>query len=65
MTLRRGSALTGRYNAPEFLGFKPHLAYEEFGSERSGIGNFNHNAWVEDLSWKLSDETRQAPDLYP
>jgi len=33
--------------------------------EREGIGNFNHLAWVEDLSWKLSDETRQAPDLYP
>ncbi|WP_395743936.1 DUF4838 domain-containing protein [Prosthecobacter sp.] len=33
--------------------------------ERSGIGNFNHLAWVEDLSWKLSEETRQAPDLYP
>jgi hypothetical protein len=34
-------------------------------AERSGIGNFNHLAWVEDLSWKLSDETRKAPDLYP
>lgn len=33
--------------------------------ERSGIGNFNHLAWVEDLSWKLSEETRQPPDLYP
>ncbi|MFZ4595906.1 MAG: hypothetical protein ACOYOF_16725, partial [Verrucomicrobiaceae bacterium] len=33
--------------------------------ERSGIGNFNHLAWVEDSSWKLSEETRQAPDLYP
>lgn len=33
--------------------------------ERDGIGNFNHLAWVEDLSWKLSDETREAPDLYP
>ena len=35
------------------------------GAERSGIGNFNHTAWVEDLSWKLSDETRKTPDLYP
>ena len=35
------------------------------GAERSGIGNFNHSAWVEDLSWKLSDETRKTPDLYP
>lgn len=34
-------------------------------NERSGIGNFNHLAWVEDLSWKLSEETKQAPDLYP
>jgi hypothetical protein len=33
--------------------------------ERSGISNFNHLAWVEDLSWKLSEETKQAPDLYP
>ncbi len=33
--------------------------------ERSGIGNFNHLAWMEDLSWKLSEETRQPPDLYP
>ncbi len=31
-------------------------------NERSGIGNFNHLAWVEDLSWKLSEETRQTPD---
>lgn len=33
--------------------------------ERSGISNFKHLAWVEDLSWKLSEETRQPPDLYP
>ena len=33
--------------------------------ERQWIDNFNHNAWVEDLSWKLSNETKQAPDLYP
>jgi len=33
--------------------------------ERSGISNFNHLAWVEDLSWKLSEETKQTPDLYP
>ena len=33
--------------------------------EVTGISNFNHLAWVEDLSWKLSDETRKAPDLYP
>jgi hypothetical protein len=34
-------------------------------NERSGIDNFNHDAWVEDLSWKLSTETKQAPELYP
>ncbi|MBL9144706.1 MAG: DUF4838 domain-containing protein [Verrucomicrobiaceae bacterium] len=34
-------------------------------NERKGIANFNQLAWVEDLSWKLSDETKQAPDLYP
>jgi hypothetical protein len=34
-------------------------------TERLGIGNFNHLAWVEDLSWKLSEESRQTPDLYP
>ena len=34
-------------------------------NERKWIGNFNHSAWVEDLSWKLSKETKQAPDLYP
>ncbi|MCX6854548.1 MAG: DUF4838 domain-containing protein [Verrucomicrobia bacterium] len=33
--------------------------------ERSGISNFNHLAWVEDLSWKLSEETKQTPDLFP
>ncbi|MBE7497639.1 MAG: DUF4838 domain-containing protein [Verrucomicrobiaceae bacterium] len=33
--------------------------------ERSFISNFNHLAWVEDLSWKLSEETKQTPDLYP
>jgi hypothetical protein len=34
-------------------------------NERTGIGNFNHLAWVEDLSWKLSEEVRKAPELYP
>jgi hypothetical protein len=34
-------------------------------NEQSGIGNFNHAAWVEDLSWKLGDETRKAADIYP
>ncbi|MEO6786611.1 MAG: DUF4838 domain-containing protein [Chthoniobacteraceae bacterium] len=34
-------------------------------NEGSGIGNFNHSAWVEDLSWKLDDATRKAPETYP
>jgi hypothetical protein len=34
-------------------------------AENSGIDNFNHLAWLEDLSWKLSDEVKQMPDLYP
>ena len=34
-------------------------------NESRWIGNFNHNAWVEDLSWKLSAETKQEPELYP
>lgn len=33
--------------------------------ERSWIANLNHNAWVEEASWKLSAETKQEPDLYP
>ncbi len=33
--------------------------------EREWIGNFNHNAWVEELSWKLSPETKQEPELFP
>ncbi len=33
--------------------------------ERQWIGNFNHNAWVEELSWKLSHETKQEPELFP
>ena len=32
---------------------------------REWIANFNHCAWVEDQSWRLSDETKKAPDLYP
>jgi hypothetical protein len=33
--------------------------------ERDGIDNFNHLAWVEDLSWKLPAEARQPAELYP
>lgn len=41
------------------------LARFRRANERSNIGNFNHLAWVEDLSWKLADETKKAPDLFP
>jgi hypothetical protein len=34
-------------------------------NERLWLANFNHEAWVESLSWKLSNETKQAPELYP
>lgn len=33
--------------------------------EHMNLANFNHLAWVEDLSWKMSDEAKKAPDLYP
>ncbi|QYM78553.1 DUF4838 domain-containing protein [Horticoccus luteus] len=33
--------------------------------EMEWIGNFNHDAWVEDPSWKLSRETKQEPEYYP
>lgn len=34
-------------------------------AEGSNICNFNHLAWLEDLSWILGEETRRTPDLYP
>lgn len=34
-------------------------------NEEQGFANLNHSAWVESLSWTLSKETKQAPDLYP
>jgi hypothetical protein len=33
--------------------------------EREWFANLNHNAWVEDLSWKLASETKQPADFYP
>jgi hypothetical protein len=48
----------GRKALAELLAFRR-------ANERSGIDNFNHDAWVEDLSWKLSAQTKQAPELYP
>lgn len=34
-------------------------------NERLWLANFNHESWVESASWKLSNETKQAPELYP
>lgn len=34
-------------------------------NEHSGISNFDHLAWQEDLSWKLTDEVKQPPEVYP
>lgn len=33
--------------------------------EREWFANLNHNAWVEDLSWKLATETKQPAEYYP
>ncbi|PTX94627.1 DUF4838 domain-containing protein [Opitutus sp. ER46] len=33
--------------------------------EREWFANLNHNAWVEDLSWKLAHETQQPAEYYP
>lgn len=33
--------------------------------EREWFANLGHNAWVEDLSWKLATETKQPADYYP
>jgi hypothetical protein len=33
--------------------------------EMEWIGNFNHDAWVEEPSWNLSGETKQEPEYYP
>lgn len=33
--------------------------------ERDWFANLNHNAWVEDLSWKLANETKQPAEYYP
>ena len=32
---------------------------------REWFANLNHNAWVEDVSWKLASETKQPADYYP
>ena len=39
----------------------------EFRRRHEGgwIYNLNHAAWVEDASWKLSNETKQPADVYP
>ncbi len=33
--------------------------------EREWFGNLAHSAWVEEVSWKLSQETKQEPEYYP
>lgn len=33
--------------------------------EREWFANLGHNAWVEDLSWKLAHETKQPAEYYP
>lgn len=33
--------------------------------EKEWFANLNHNAWVEDVSWALSAETKQEPEYYP
>ncbi|WP_438480466.1 DUF4838 domain-containing protein [Oleiharenicola lentus] len=33
--------------------------------EKEWFANLNHNAWVEDISWQLSAETKQEPEYYP
>ncbi len=48
----------GRGELRELLAFRR-------AHEREWIDNLNHNAWVEDLSWKLSAETQQSPELFP
>lgn len=59
------SLATSTANQDEIKSVLEELLAFRRANERSGISNFNHLAWVEDLSWKLSEETRQAPDLYP
>ncbi|QYM78558.1 DUF4838 domain-containing protein [Horticoccus luteus] len=53
-----GPAPEGKEALAELLAFRR-------AHEFSGIANFNHEAWVEDLSWTLGTETKQAPELYP
>ncbi|MDB6074727.1 MAG: hypothetical protein JWO89_2367 [Verrucomicrobiaceae bacterium] len=52
-------------NADETKALLVELINYRRSVENTGISNFNHLAWMEDLSWKLSDETRKTPDLYP
>jgi hypothetical protein len=33
--------------------------------EQKWFANLNHNSWVEDLSWKLANETKQPAEYYP
>jgi hypothetical protein len=48
----------GRTELQELLAFRR-------AHEREWFANLNHNAWVEDLSWKLAGETKQPAEFYP
>jgi hypothetical protein len=48
----------GRDKLAELLAFRRQ-------HEREWFANLGHNAWVEDLSWKLASETKQPADFYP
>jgi hypothetical protein len=52
------TAERGRDKLAELLAFRRK-------HEREWIANLNHNSWVEDLSWKLANETRQPAEFYP
>lgn len=52
------TAERGRQKLAELLAFRR-------AHERQWFANLNHNAWVEDLSWKLATETKQPADYYP
>ncbi|HEX4149482.1 MAG TPA: DUF4838 domain-containing protein [Pirellulales bacterium] len=57
LTLGTPHAASGeaRQSLDELLAFRR-------AHEQAGISNFNHLAWIESMSWKLPDDTRQPPD---
>ena len=52
------TAVRGAAKLKELLAFRR-------AHEREWFANLNHNAWVEDLSWKLASETKQPAEYYP